>query len=91
MGTMLALGVAPAIVRAESLMRVFVRKDDESGLFTPTLVNQGYLDDYEEGWLPNNSGVYTRIGDVVTINATIPVRSSYMMGYSEFNKLYPVK
>lgn len=86
LGTILALGAVPAIVRADSLMRVFQRAEVERGFFVPTLAST--LDDFETGWIPNSTGFYTRIGNVVSMTMTIPVPQIETIGIAEFNRRF---
>ena len=77
MGSIIALSAAPAIVRADSLMRIVP-------------VHQGIvaLDDYETGWILNGRGMFSRIGNVVYVSLSYPLVAR-TMHIDEFNAAYP--
>lgn len=79
MGTMLALGAAPAIVRADSLMRIVPR---EAGIFVPSL-----MDRYESGTCAE--GTYVRIGNIVTISARMEIVTRNVVTAEEFRLARP--
>lgn len=92
MASILATACAPAVVGSGILMPV--KKLVVSGFWTPLV--HGVLDTYEWGWISDSrsTGVYTRIGNVVSYNIKIHVGAhpqliSRTVAADEFRKLFP--